>query len=293
MQTFSTGHGGGLVDRYRQLLRQYRHNRRFATMDWSVFEASRAALAKIAGRDVDGAFVLDLGCGQRFPAALLFRTFGARVTGIDADVVDPRFSATAWRRMIRENGFERFVKSLARHVMYDREYYRELTRLAGRPLEFDGLDLRLMDARAMTFPDAHFDLVHSNAVFEHLVDVPRVLDEVARVLKPSGIAVIGVHLFASLSGGHNLEWAFPDEFPSERVPPWDHLRESRFGSHAFLNRWRARDFIAAFEKRFSILECAATGEGERHLTAELQGELSAWPREELLKREIRVVLRRR
>src|SRR5438128_2421318 len=114
MLTFSTGHGGRLIERYRALIKQYGRNRRFAAMDHAVFCESRAAFDRYVSRRLEGARVLDLGCGQRFPAALLFHTLGAEVTGIDTDVVDPRFSAGSWLRMARENGIERFIKSLAR-----------------------------------------------------------------------------------------------------------------------------------------------------------------------------------
>jgi len=237
--------------------------------------------------------VLDLGCGQRFSATLLFRAFGARVTGIDTDVLDPRFGAGAWLRIARRNGLERFAKSFVRHALFDRPYYRELSRKAGRPLRFPGLDVRLMDAGAIAFADAHFDLVHSNAVFEHLADVPRVLAETARILRPKGLATIVVHLFPSLSGGHDPEWAFPDEAPSRRVPPWGHLRKPGAPGGVFLNRWRATQFLEAFEARFRILEVERRTEGDRLLTPDLERELSAYTREDLLTRTLRVVLGRR
>lgn len=292
MLSFSTGHGGRLVDRYRALIRQYGRNKRLAAMDFESVAESRRAFERHVRRPLERARVLDLGCGQRFPAALLFHSWRAEATGIDTDVVDPAFSPASFVRMIRANGFERFVKSLARHLVFDPEYYRELRRLAGRELRFKSLDLRLMDARSLAFPDGHFDLVHSNAVFEHLSDVPRVLEEVARVLKPDGIASIGVHLFASLSGGHHLEWAFPEDAPSRRVPPWDHLREAKFGSHAYLNKWSERQFVDAFRARFAIVEHASRNEGESYLTRDIERELKDYTREELLKREIRVVLRK-
>lgn len=293
MLTFSTGHGGGLLGEARLLFRHYRHNRRFAELDWAGFRCSREAFARHGGRPLEGARVLDLGCGQRFPATLLFRAFGARVTGIDTDVVDPGFGPAAWWRMARRNGLGRCAKSLVRHAVFDRAYYRDLARLAGRPLRVAGLDVRLMDARALAFPDARFDLVHSNAVFEHLSDVPRVLEETARVLRPEGVASILVHLFPSLSGGHHPEWAFPDLAPSRRVPPWDHLRAGGTPGGAFLNRWRARQFLEAFDVRFRVVERETRTEGERWLTPERERELAGYTREDLLTRTLRVVLRPR
>ncbi len=293
MASDSTGQGGALAELGRGLARRLGRPRPVAGWDHRAFRESGEALERHGGCGRVGARVLDLGCGRRFPAALLFHTFGARVTGIDADVFDPAFGAGSWLRMIRVNGVERFARSLAQRVLFDRAYYRELGRLAGRPLRFEGLDLRLMDAGALGFPDAHFDLVHSNSVFEHLADVPAAVREVARVLRPTGVASIVIHLFPSLSGGHHPDWAFPDEEPSRRVPPWDHLRARRHPAGVRLNRWREREFLAEFERRFAVLESQAFVEGERLLTPGLERELSAYPREELLKRAVRLVLRPR
>jgi SAM-dependent methyltransferase len=275
------------------LLRKSRLYRRITEWDWTAFGFARAALEKHAGLPVEGARVLDLGCGPRFPALLLFHTFGARATGIDAEVVDPAFGEGAGLRMIRKHGFPRFLKSLARGVLFDRGYYRELRKRAGRTLLFRGLDIRRMDARRLDFPDAHFDLVHSNSVFEHFEDVPRALDELARTLKPKGVASVVVHLFPSLSGGHLLEWAFPDEKVPRASPPWDHLLGRRFPGGVFLNGWRESDYLRELEKRFTLLEYEAYPEGESYLTPERERALSGWTREELTKRAFRAVLARR
>ena len=51
--------------------------------------------------------------------------------------------------------------------------------------------LQLMDARALDFPDDHFDFVYSFHTLEHVPQPHRALDEMARVLKPDGHFVIG------------------------------------------------------------------------------------------------------
>lgn len=293
MGTSSTGYGGRMLDRTLGLLRHYRRNRRFARADYAAFAESNAAFERHAGRGVEGARILDLGCGQRFPATLLFHSLGALATGIDTDVVGPFPTGRAWWRMLRESGFERVLKTAVRRALFDREYYRELGRLARRPLRFRGLDLRVMDARALAFPDGAFDFVHSVAVFEHLIDVPGVLAEMARVLRPEGLGFVEVHLFPSLSGGHHPDWLLPDEVPRTRVPPWDHLRERRHPADAYLNRWRERQYLEAFERRFTILERRSRREGERFLTPDLARGLSAYSRDELLTRTLSVVLRPR
>lgn len=293
MLTFSTGHGGSLGERARGLWGLGRHNRRFAAWDYRSFAASRDALRRHAGLDIEGARVLDLGCGQRFPALLLFHAHGARATGIDTDVVDPRIGPGVWLRILRHNGVERLIKTLARRILFDGPYLRELGRVAGRRLPLEGLDLRLMDARTLEFPDGHFDLVHSCAVFEHLADVTRVVEEMARVLRPGGMASIVIHLFTSLSGGHHPEWTFPDEEPSRRIPPWDHLRGNLFPTHAYLNRWREARFRGVVGTGFDILEEERFTEGERLLSPDLEKELSAYTRPELTTRAVRWALRRR
>jgi SAM-dependent methyltransferase len=253
----------------------FRRRRRIAEWDWDSFRASAGALERRAGRPLEGARVLDLGCGPRFPAALLFHSFGARVTGIDVDYPGPR----SWRTLLRR-------------CLFDPGYYRALRLRAGRPLRFQGLDLRRMDARALDFLDGEFDLVHSTAVFEHLEDVPAVAHEMARVLKPSGAASVVIHLFPSLSGGHRPEWAFPNEEASRRVPPWDHLRENLFPSGVYLNRRRERDFREAIENYFEIVEEERFTEGEGFLTPEIEREIPAYGRAELTTRAVRWVLRR-
>lgn len=267
----------------------FRRRGRIAGWDWDSFRASCAALERRGGRPLEGARVLDLGCGPRFPATLLFHSFGARATGIDLDVLPPG----EWPRLWRRGGPARFARALARRCLFDPGYYRALRSRAGRPLRFQGLDLRRMDAARLDFPDGEFDLVHSTAVFEHLEDVPAAVREVARVLAAPGVAVVVIHLFASLSGGHHPEWAFPDEEIPRRVPPWDHLRGNLFPPAVPLNRWRERDFRAAFEERFEILEEERFLEGEGLLTPEIEGELAGYGRSELTTRAVRWVLKRK
>lgn len=46
------------------------------------------------------------------------------------------------------------------------------------------------DAEMLPFPDNHFDIVYSNGVLHHTPDTPKTIEEVYRVLKPGGLAVI-------------------------------------------------------------------------------------------------------
>jgi hypothetical protein len=129
-------------------------------------------------------------------------------------------------------------------------------------------------------------------VVEHVVDVVGFAAEIKRLLLPGGYSYGIIHNFYSLSGGHNLEWAYPDECPSLKVPLWDHLRESGFPSWAYLNRLKPEEYLNAFSRELEIILFEGRDinhnpgglEGELLLTPELCAELAAYPRELLLTR---------
>jgi ubiquinone/menaquinone biosynthesis C-methylase UbiE len=60
--------------------------------------------------------------------------------------------------------------------------------------------LEIMDAHAMTFPDGSFDFVYSFHALEHMTDPDLALREMARVLKPGGVYVVGTPNKARLLG---------------------------------------------------------------------------------------------
>ena len=78
--------------------------------------------------------------------------------------------------------------------------------------------LEMMDARALDFPDARFDLVYSFHALEHIPEPKRALAEMARVLKPDGHFIIGTpnrsRLVGYLNAPHplrlKLAWNFAD-----------------------------------------------------------------------------------
>lgn len=101
--------------------------------------------------DLRGKDALDYGCGHGMASVVLARA-GARVTAFD---LSPGYVAEA-RARLRANG------------------------VAGTCVVADGEDL--------PFPDASFDAVWGNAVLHHL-DLGRAGRELARVLRPGGVAV--------------------------------------------------------------------------------------------------------
>lgn len=61
-------------------------------------------------------------------------------------------------------------------------------------------ELQVSDAENLPFPDNSFDMVYSWGVLHHSPDTPRAFQEVARVLKPGGIARIMIYHKHSITG---------------------------------------------------------------------------------------------
>jgi len=205
--------------------------------------------------------VLDLANGQLQPQYRILRAQGNHVYGIDV-VNHPKRS---WHDC---------AYTIARRL-----YARDL-----QP-SYSKLDETLIcgDVSILPFRDGTFDLVTSVAAFEHFLEVPLVLKETCRVVRPGGFVWALVHLFSSPSGGHNVSLS---EVPLRTIPhgidPWDHLRQRRLPFHVPLNQWRTNQYLSEFEKHFEIVKhYCAMREGEEFLNGEIETELSDYSRDEL------------
>jgi SAM-dependent methyltransferase len=264
-----------------------------ARHDYRIFRNLLQRIGPFFG-DVKGISVLDVGCGIRAPFTLLFHSLGARAVGIDVDVLTRGVDFAKYRRILATQGFRRFLTRLMADCYYDRFYYRELEMIADFPLSFEGVDLREMDACHTAFEE-DFDLIVSNAAFEHIRNVGAVLEEMKRIMKQNALIHVEIHLFPSLTGGHNILWSNPDngQVVLGKVPPWDHLRKQQYPIDPTLNRLRERDYYRLFSGEFEILEWITEyKEPEHYLTPELSSELCGYPKEELLKRAIVVIARK-
>ena len=206
--------------------------------------------------------VLDLANGRLRPQYSLLRAAGQRVCGIDL----ANRSRGSW-----VDAAYRVARGL---------YNAKI--LSPREQSDDGA-LVCGDVGALPFPSDCFDLVTSVAAFEHFLDVPKVVAELAHVVQPGGVVWVCIHPFTSPSGGHNLGFV---EIPLRHVPysvePWDHLRKRHLPFKVPLNEWRLLQYREVFARYFEIVnEYCAVREGEHLLTPELQKELSAFDRDEL------------
>jgi SAM-dependent methyltransferase len=252
-------------------------------------------LDKYVGIPVQKARVLEIGCGQTAPQVALFHADGANAIGIDIEVPTYRMNLSIFLQVIRLNGIERALKSLARHILFDKNFLMEISKLYGKPVTFDNIDTRIMDASHMTFDSASFDFIFSVATFEHINDVTGAVKEINRVLTHSGIAFISTAPLPSLAGGHSLEWQYPDQSPSTMVPPWDHLCDNKYPANVYLNKLTVNQYRDIFRSHTNVVEERTTIEGVNLLTKEIEEELKikGYTKEDLLTRNINFFVRKK
>jgi len=113
------------------------------------------AVTEMPIEELKGKKVLEIGPGAGAHSSL-FSHYGAEVTALDI-TLDRVFSTKSKLDLIAEDG----------------DY-----------LALQG------DAENLPFSDCHFDIVYSNGVLHHTPDTQKAINEVYRILKPSGTAII-------------------------------------------------------------------------------------------------------
>jgi len=270
----------------------------------NVFEKVKRDMRPYGFDDLRGKRVLDLGCGQRYPFALQCAAEGANVTALDINYIVPEYFPIAFYKTMKCNGIKRAIKTLIRNLLFDGKYFHALEAAANRPLKSYRSSIKFIVANPMDakypLPSNSFDLIASNAVLEHVMDLSKYVGEVNRLLESGGYFYGYIHSYYSLSGGHNLQWAYPEDHPSTEVPPWDHLRENRFPTFTYLNRYKPDEYTKPFKESMQILLFEGRDikhdpggtEGEQFLTKDLECELSNYPRELLLTRSWCLICRK-
>jgi len=137
----------------------------------------QAVRAIVAGLDLQGKTVLDIGCGLGGLDEVLAREFGATVTGVDV------------AHLIVQLGRERIGRSPFKSKI-------EIRRIAPGPLPF---------------ADASFDVVFGKDAWLHIPDKAAFFAEVSRVLKPGGIVTCGDWMKSPGSYSDDMEYFFQME----------------------------------------------------------------------------------
>lgn len=176
---------------------------------------------------LDGADVLEVGCGDGVNCTLLARAGVRRVVGIDLQL----------RLFLQEEQGQR-VRRLADAVLRRGGSADDLeTLLRRRPLEF-----HQMDARSMSLADASFDVLLSRSAMEHIMPIDAALAEMIRVVRPGGLIHHGIDPFFWLRGCHKRGLA---------DLPWAHARLSDSEFHRFVSE---QESPAKADKRLHRLQ---------------------------------------
>jgi hypothetical protein len=244
--------------------------------------------------------VFEIGYGARPYRLVAMSSMGIDIEGVDAEMPVLRGHPREFADIFARNGFERALKSVARHALFDRNEQRAFERALrerGFRRTLDPARLRVADASTLD-GIGPYDLIVSEDVFEHIgSDALRVLvPAMARWLSPDGIALIRPNIYTGITGGHIVEWnrrSFTR--PSRRrSPPWGHLRAHvESDANTYLNRLTRGDYRDLFAAHFEILDEQVTlpDLGRELLTPEVRAELTAWGDEELFSNQVRFVLR--
>jgi len=250
------------------------------------------------GRPPEDWRVLEIGCGYHAPFAATFSSHVAAYVGVDTEEafhVDGLSASFGAKR--RQSGVLRAAKRMLIDCPYYRRYHAALALLTGTgPPTAGTVDVRTYDGRHLPFEPATFDIVFSNAVLEHVMDLPNLAKETARVLRPGGVADMVWHNYYSLSGGHQTE-------ECERSIPWGHLRG--LVRTEGLNRVPGREVAEIFAEHLSIERFCGVDlagrredepgyqtEGAELLTPRLREELAPVDQPDLLTRAYMIQARR-
>ncbi len=251
---------------------------------------------------LERARVLEIGYGARPFRLMALHSMGVDAEGVDAEapILDGKLREFA--AAFRVNGFERVLKSTVRHVVFDareRRDFRAALQARGRSLAVRRERFHVMDAAAFK-PAEGYDLIISEDVFEHIAlpSLTVLVSNIARWLRPGGIALIRPNIFTGITGGHALDWSrhsFTTPGLQRSTEPWDHLRSRRYVPNTFLNELTRDQYRELFAAEFSILEehVAQAELGREFLDRALARELAGWSDDELFSNQVRMVLRRR
>jgi SAM-dependent methyltransferase len=192
------------------------------------------SLLRDLGVSVAGKRILDVGCGDGALAFLLSACGAEEVAGIELGEPLERWNPA-------------YIKVLVEHVAAS-----PLSGIVRRSGIEERVNLSIMNVQRPTI-EGKFDLILSNSVLEHIVDLRDGLAAMTELLRPNGTMVHVFNPFFSENGGH--EWCILDF-------PWGHVRLTRDEIREYFDAYRGweneraiADFDTAFnEPKLSLME---------------------------------------
>jgi SAM-dependent methyltransferase len=238
-----------------------------------------------------GKSILDIGCGRFAPISVLLHSQGYNVIGIDSLYIGLKdsFIQRWWKCWSLQQFNGLFIEIYLDLFRLRQKYNLILQRVSGINIKLDGLDIRRINAENLLFPENSFDIVFAVTVFEHIAHVEKASKEICKVLRKDGIVYLVIDLYTGISGSHNPLW-----YNTQKVPPWDHLRQQTSPLPTFLNKLRLNDYISIFKKNFEILymELEEKHGAKELLTPDIRAELAEYSENELLSSALFLILRK-
>jgi SAM-dependent methyltransferase len=241
-----------------------------------------ATFQKTYGFVAENKDVLEIGPGQFLTQARYF-ALKNRVTAMDYDVIAEYLTPLNIAKMLKRNGTSRTVKTVVRKATGIDHIYRKSTRAQLNITKLPKLTIEHGDAQSMPFADNSFDMIQSRSVIHQLPHPEKALAEVARVLRPGGVAHLDLHLYTSYNGALDPRTMSG----TDNTFYWHHLKHpDQYVQVATLNKWRLQDWRTLLASTLPGAIIRITEDGPNihaALTAQQSaGELSAYSTEELL-----------
>ncbi|TAE28698.1 MAG: methyltransferase domain-containing protein [Cytophagales bacterium] len=309
MKSASHSSGVSLLDKLVYFYKLYRirirTNKSDSIIPWDDIREYTTIIEKYCPKGfnkLDEHRTLEIGYGARPWRLLSLASLGVDIKGIDLDRPTYGFSPKRLWEALRENGFERFLKSFVRAAIFDRADLNTLKRQLqkiDRELVIEESRMVIGNARdGNHFEPNQFSFAFSEDVFEHISsdELPSVLDNIKVWMKPGGILVIRPNVWTGICGGHDPDY-YPYDVLTKQAPrdrPWEHLLNPDFAVNTYLNKLRIKDYVNLFTERFEIMEVKQKHEelGKEYLTPMLLEKLLPnYTEEELLTNQTRFVLR--
>jgi len=171
-----------------------------------------ALICNELGRDAGAAMplaklrLLELGPGRHFGTPLVLHCFGAQIAVLDKYLAD-------WDEVYHPR-FYRFLREAlgVRHPQRDWSAVDRIISASDHLPEIMAQDRTDLAHPPSGYADASFDVIVSNAVLEHVGDVPRTAVEMARLTAPDGVNIHQVDFRDHRDFDRPLEFlAMPDE----------------------------------------------------------------------------------
>jgi SAM-dependent methyltransferase len=199
---------------------------------------------------IRGLRILELGPGHTLVPGVLFYVHGAAsYTAVDMFPIAGKDSAL-YRRLRAHLAKPAASPAPAADALADAlRRFDEVVSLEGPEVVLDESKVSCrcpVDAAKLPFPDASFDVVTSNAAFEHFADPAAAVRECTRVLAADGLGLHQIDL------RDHRDFEKPLDFLRYEDEEWRRLHANLF---CYTNRFRKSDFERAFAE--SGLEVAA------------------------------------